>query len=559
MSWVTAPAGVVGGLGLVLVGATLAAEAARIASGRPLRRLAQHASLGGGRAYGLGAATALAPASAAQSQSIVALASGGLLPLGSALQAGVASILATVVTAWVIALSAARPAFFFLALLLLGVASVVRFLGRDRSAGPWARVVIGWCVLAIGAHVLAEGMRQAGTSLRLDALALGIAPRTLIYFAGALAATAFFRTAAPLMAVAICGAVSGALDTTTSAGVLCGAMAGSGGAAWLALPSEHGIGKKAALGVGVGTLAAGLLGLFVLALCLPLLVAAQGEGNDAAMRLAGYVTALAVVVIGVYAPLHDHARRILDELFVAEDGEGAESLEIPELLVAGLEHRHSRAAQVARTLARSVLCGEGVTQFRLEQDRVEVLGLAREVEGLWARATSASFPADVGARLAAAVRSVRALPRLVADLYVLRTEIAQQEPYLTEDLRAALRHHQVLVLQLFEAATLPHVVERIEALYEDQALIESGLGQVERYLYSSTASGALTPDFAVALGWRVGRLRMLARSAVEVGEATLGAEFLPERASWRRLGRWLGASVRTIRARNTEPVEDRAA
>ena len=552
MDWLTATAGTLGGLGLVLLGTHVAARAARSGLGGELRRRAELTPLGGRRAYILGALTALLPSTPVQARALVALASGGLLSLPSLLQACVASFLALGLSAAVLAWAVAVPSFASAALFALGAGAVLRWLAGPRALRPAAQLLVGWGALAVGARVMAEGFGANGVAVRLDALPLGVAGQVAVVFLVGLLASALTRTSTPLLALAFAGAASGALQPTSAAALACAALAAAGAEAWLALPSERGEGRRAAVAVGALHLAASLLGLFVLTLCLPLLVDATGSGAVAALRVAGFVVLHVALVTTLWLPFQSKLVALVEETVNGDDGVGSGSLDLPELLVAGVEQRRERAVTLARTLARSVLGAESVTAFRLEHDRAEMLAIESEIESLWVRAGADELPEDLALRLATAVRAVRLLPRLLDELYVLRSELALQDGYLTPDLLRALHERQLAVLCLFESSLDAFAADQLAVLYESCAALDGDLGALERYLVGLSAAGGLTADLAVALLWRTARLRNLGRIVVALAESHSAPASGAARDGWwpllaygrERLEAWRSARLR---------------
>jgi len=538
MAWVAAPAGTLGGLGLILLGVHVAERAARSGLGGTLRRRALATQRGGPRAYGLGLLTALFPSAPWQGRALVALTSSGLLSLPALLQAGVGSLAALAVAAAVLAWSVAVPVFGAGALAALGAGAVLRWLSGLRALRPAAELAVGWGALASGARLLSQGLAGDGVALRLDALPLGVAGQVAVVFLAGLALGALARASTPLLALAIAGAGSGALQPTSAAALACAALAAAGADAWLALPSERGDGRRAALAIGGLHLAGAVLGLFLLTLCLPLLVAATGTGEVAALRVAGFVVLHVACATALWLPFQGKLRALVEEVATGDEGLGADSLDLPELLVAGAEQRHERALAVARNLARAVLGGEGVTGFRLDHDRAEVQALAAEVEGLWVRAGADGLPEDLVQRLAIAAREAGLLPRLVDELTVLRAEIGQQDGYLTPDLRRALHERQIALLCLLEGALAARASDRSTLLAEDGEILDADLAALERHLVGLAASGALVADLALALLWRLARLRDLCRQALAIAHSPGWAAPGAAEDGWWRLAAW---------------------
>lgn len=529
-----------GGVGLVLIGIALATEGFQAAGGRVLASPLVRAAARPGRAFLLGLATALAaPGTSAQPRSVLGFASGGYLRVAPALWASLGVGATGVVVAWAVSVACLQPELGAPLALVLALCSLLAWIVPGRPVANWSRTLVGWCLTLLGAAVLAAGL-IASDAPRFDVFDFGLYTRLALFAGLGIAGAALLRSNGAVVVAALTAASAGVLEVTSAAALLAGAQAGSGVGALVVSLGERGDGKRVALGLGYVQLAHAPLGVLLAVLCMPLASHPPALLAHPMVALAAFQTLLWVLGIATYVPFHRFVCESLKNVVADEQGEGAAALGLPELAVAGIEQRVEHITSVARSLARHVLGGGRISDFRLDQDRREAALLEREVAGLELRLAGQSLDEGLAARARAGAQRSQVARVLLHDLSTLR-EIHGQAGELSGPGAMRMRNLELGSLHLVERALMPLPDDGLASLIDEYSVVDSHRKDMQHILLASASmEGGSAPPVASAQLDVLSAIDRAVRRSVEL--AAVVEECPPSEASLRQwLARWLSS------------------
>lgn len=152
-----------GGIGLFLLGMILLTEGLKSAAGDALRSALARFTGGAARAVASGAGiTALVQSSSATVVTTIGFVSAGLLTFTQAVGVVFGANLGTTSTGWIVSALGLKVSVAALALPLVGVGALARFLLHGRAASV-GLAVAGFGVIFVGIDVLQEGMTSLST------------------------------------------------------------------------------------------------------------------------------------------------------------------------------------------------------------------------------------------------------------------------------------------------------------------------------------------------------------------------------------------------------------
>ncbi|MDA1264547.1 MAG: hypothetical protein O2816_05635 [Planctomycetota bacterium] len=509
----SAPAGIIGGLGIVWMGYMLAHITAHRVSAAHVEAGLRHARGGRAAAVAFGSAAMLLPTGGAPARLHTDLVAGGQVRLQPALLVGLGLAGAELSTVAAITLGAARPAALLLGLIVLGGSGAISILARRSAAiSAVARWVAGWSAVVVGAHLATSGFALLpGMLPSMGSNTLWSRGLAAVLFGAGLTFT--LGNGALVAAVAVAATAGGVIGAPLAAACLVGVRVGTGCAPLTQLARSTGDARRAALGSAALAFFQGGMGLLVLAIGLPMLTNTSPAPVGPALALFGFEVAFLVGSTLACLPFLAPLVAALDDRVDEGKSDGPFTTGLSPVAALSLHDQSLELKRLARHQAKAILAEKGVTGFRMEVDLAAAQAMVDTSRAQAKRLLEDSLPASTAAAVLAA-RELELLPDLIAQLAELEHDRLGWLIAAHDRLAVRLRDAEFTCLHLIQdmlgAGADPGGHADHAALVLDQKLLD-----VEQETMAAVAVGRLEPDRALAVIWRAGRLRRLAQVVVE--------------------------------------------
>jgi phosphate:Na+ symporter len=294
-----------GGLGLFLLGMVLMTDGLKAAAGDALRRGLETLTGGAGRAMLSGmAVTALVQSSSATVLTTIGFVSAGLLTFNQAVGVIFGANLGTTSTGWIVSLLGLKVSVSAIALPLVGLGALARFLLRGR-ASSLGLALAGFGLIFVGIDFLQLSMGSLAASMDPEQFPGGsLGGRALLVLVGA-AMTFVLKSSSAAMATTLTAVNSGTIDLDQATMLVIGQNLGTAVTTALATVGASVPAKRTGLAHILFNVVAGL-GAFALApLFLYLVQGAQllPGVDDPAVALAAFHTAFNLLGVLILLPI----------------------------------------------------------------------------------------------------------------------------------------------------------------------------------------------------------------------------------------------------------------
>lgn len=306
-----------GGLGLFLLGMNLMTDGLKALAGARLRdhlanltRRRRDAVLAGATV------TMLVQSSSATTLATIGFVSAGLLPFETAIGVIVGANIGTTSTGWLVALLGLKFSVSKLALPIVGVAAMMRMLGRDRVA-HLGSTLAGFGMIFIGIDFLQAGMADLGGRFNPADWALpGLAGRLALVGVG-LVMTVVMQSSSAAVATTLTALAGGALTVDQAAAMVIGQNLGT---TVTAILGSIGAGIQARRTAAIHVLFNLLTGSVAL-LILPLFVNAMDAlaQHDPALTIAAFHTVFNVMGAILFLPIAGPVARFVQRHLRSQD------------------------------------------------------------------------------------------------------------------------------------------------------------------------------------------------------------------------------------------------
>lgn len=223
-----------GGIGLFLLGMTLLTDGLKAAAGDALRRWLQQLTGGAGKAMLSGTLiTMLIQSSSATVLATIGFVSAGLLTFTQAVGLIIGANLGTTSTGWIVSLLGLKISVSSVALPLVGIGALVRFLAKGRIASL-GLALAGFAVIFVGIDLLQTGMASLGSAIDPSRFpGATLAGRVALVAVGA-AMTVVLQSSSAATATTLTALHAGTVDISQAAMLVIGQSVGTSFTAVLA-------------------------------------------------------------------------------------------------------------------------------------------------------------------------------------------------------------------------------------------------------------------------------------------------------------------------------------
>ena len=310
-----------GGIGLFLLGMTLLTDGLKALAGSALRRVLARFVRGPLTALGSGTmVTVLVQSSSATTLATIGFVSAGLLTFSQTIGVLLGAKLGTTSTGWIVSFLGLRFSITGLALPVIGVGALMRFLGRGKI--PHAGMALaGFGLIFVGIDTLQTAMADAAETFNPEQFPGATFAGGLLLAGIGVAMTVVMQSSSAAVATTLTALHSGALDLNQAACLVIGQNAGTAvKAAFVIIGASTSVIRTGVtyilISVLIGVLAFILLPWFLL--YAPVL-SAPFEPEPGAVSITLFHTAFNVVGIVVLLPFADRLTRLMSWL-VPEKG-----------------------------------------------------------------------------------------------------------------------------------------------------------------------------------------------------------------------------------------------
>ena len=383
-------AGFLGGIGLFLLGMKTMTQGLRVASGDALRKILTSAT----RSRFRGILSGMAITGAVQSSSAVIFATIGfvnaaLISLPQSVGIIYGASVGTSLTSWIVAAVGFDLDLKALALPIIAVGMGLNLTGGDSSRAPFGTAVAGLGLFFLGLDVLSGTFAGVNEGFSMDAFA-GTGVLSLLLFIGiGFLLTTLMQSSSAAMAVTITAAAQGVIPLHAAAAFVLGAVLGTCTTAVFAGMAATPGGRRSALSHVALNVVTAAVGFALMPVLLPVVETVSGwvgNGQNVAVTLALFHTAVVALGVLVMLPVTNVMVHRLSQLFVLDEADETRIryldrnvLETPVMAVDALWLEVRRLGKRSRKMLKWVLDRPDTPVEKLEAKKREVDDLAEAI------------------------------------------------------------------------------------------------------------------------------------------------------------------------------------
>lgn len=422
-----------GGIGLFLLGMVLMTDGLKAAAGDALRKGLERLTGGAGRAMMSGVAvTALIQSSSATVLTTIGFVSAGLLTFTQAVGVIFGANVGTTSTGWIVAVLGLKVDIAALALPLVGVGALARFLlkGRGASAGM---ALAGFGVIFVGIDMLQTAM--SGLAEHIDpgsfpgATLLG---RVGLVVVGA-AMTVVLQSSSAAVATTLTALHAGTIDLGQATMLVIGQNLGTTVTAAIAAIGATVAAKRTALAHILFNVVAGIAAFALAPLFLHLVVGVEllPGIDDPAVALAAFHTAFNLLGVAILLPAADRFGAMVIRMIPDRGAELTRHLdpsvaEIPSVAIEAARRAVLSVAALEVEAARHALANGGPSL--LDGVHATLTQAFRETRAFLGHVRTSPDGADTRARHLAVLHALDHLERLEETLRETRGRTIPDDP-----------------------------------------------------------------------------------------------------------------------------------
>lgn len=447
MNYFSATSNLLGGLGLFLTGMWLMTEGLKLAAGKQLRGILHSWTKTALRGLLTGFfITALVQSSSAITVATIGFANAGLITLPQAVWVIYGSNIGTTMTGWLVALIGFKVNIDTYALPLIGIGVLVRLTGQKSRRAAIGQTILGFGLFFLGISVLKEAFATAGAGITLPGLREAGLSLILLYMLLGMILTTLMQSSSAAIVVTLSAASAGVVPLGAAAATVIGANLGTTTTAVLSAIGATATARRVAFSHVLFNVITALVAIILLKPMLDLTNWLQ-EAMDLS---AGIPTTIAIFhtvfnILGVLLmwPLAKHMIKFLSGRFISKEELASRplyldqtALVVPALASVALLKETGNLNQKVIAIAMDAVSSEGEDIDRFINDQANIEKLATAIGGYVAELGRTHLPEEVANHLPEVIR--------IAQQYVLITELAGDVVARQRDIHLKPDHEHIL-------------------------------------------------------------------------------------------------------------------
>lgn len=509
-----------GGIGLFLLGMSMASGGLKIAAGDGLRAMLRRWTRTPARGLGAGTLlTAVMQSSSAVTVATIGFVNAGLLTLSQAVWVIYGANIGTTMTGWLVALIGLKLDIVAIALPIIGAGMLVKLFARSRArVGGFGEALAGFGLFFLGIGVLKEGFSSLIPFLTsFDPTSAGFLAPVAFLLLGVILSM-MTQSSSAAIAITLTATATGSVPIHLAAATIIGADMGTTSTAAFAAVGATPNAKRVAAAQILFNIGTGLVAFLLLPVFLNFAVwltgwALPGEGETIA--LAAFHTTFNIAGVILYLPFARVVVQRLERHFVSPDEAisrprflDATLAEVPSLAIRGLVLETDRMLTEATSNARKRLERLPVVE-RDETHDAGIAALGQTIRDFVSELSRAPLPPEV-------VKAIPDIIRCVQHIEEVSSEGAatlNSAPLPDMEKPAWARLRAGVVAALITSTEDP---ETFKTEFDTEwSEVEAAYQAIKYDLLTSVATGAMRVNAAEAALVTAQRLRQIAESALK--------------------------------------------
>lgn len=454
-------AGLVGGVGLLLLGMRLMTDGLRVAAGEALRSILGTWTRTPLRGIVSGAMiTSLVQSSGAVTVATIGFVNAGVLTLSQAVGVVYGTNIGTTMTGWLVALVGFEFDIKAVALPAVGAGMLLRLTGQGGRRGALGEALAGFGIFFLGLDILRSATAGLGEDLSFPHAGAESMRDLVPFVAAGFVLTFLMQSSSAALAIGLTSAAGGVMPLIAGAALVVGTNLGSTTTSLLAVVGATSNARRVAAAHVLFNLLTASVALATLPYLLAAVVAVRGwlgAGDGIVSTLALFHTAFNVLGVVILWPLTPAFVHFLEGRFRSgeEDARRPKHLDrtvvrTPALALDALALELDRVRRIARRMARACLGDDPIAATAIRADGEAVRDLAVAIGEFASEVRQGDLPPDLAEILPRALRGSQYFVE-VADLAPEIVAMAAQ-PIEAAELAAVVRGFRQQALAIVEGA-----------------------------------------------------------------------------------------------------------
>jgi len=464
----SAPAGLLGGLGLFLIGMRLMTEGLRQAAGPALRSILGTWTRTPLRGLASGfLITALVQSSSAVTVATIGFVNAGLMTMAQSIGVLFGSNIGTTVTGWIVAAVGVSVEVKALALPLIGLGAILALTGENSRRKHLGDALVGFGLFFLGIETLQSAFHQVGDAIDLATLYQGGFIDMLTFLGVGFGLTMLMQSSSAAMALVLTAAMTGVVDLDSAAAAVIGTNIGTTTTALFSVIGATSNAKKVAAAHILFNLVTGAVAIFLIPVFLHIAehIISPDDPAHIATILAAFHTAFNLFGVALFLPFTHRLARFLDRHIGETETELGRPrylddnvLQDPTMAMEALYMELGRLGEATRLLARNAL----TSKFRHKdfiRDRANLGALVTAIRNYCISMQRHSLPPAIADKLPQALRVVQYFVKTVDTIDEVSREHALLDHALPGMASESARHFRREVRDILETAHTPCAAE----------------------------------------------------------------------------------------------------